>query len=182
MVCFHAKAGRSTSGFLYVTASQSARHRHGGWKTKRAQTLRAGGPAQEAEPMEGRRPDHRLAQNQAGSRECGSAELDVRRMRHAVVSSSSTPGLSAEQRRHSQMQMFDCRNFWRRPGVASRRAGEKIILEGRVAVNGRTVRELGGEGGRRAGPGDGGRRGGAGEAEALRGVEQAARLCVFAAG
>ena len=28
-------------------------------------------------------------------------------------------------------------------GVASRRAGERIILEGRVAVNGKTVRELG---------------------------------------
>ena len=30
-------------------------------------------------------------------------------------------------------------------GVASRRAGEKIILAGRVAVNGRTARELGGK-------------------------------------
>ena len=33
--------------------------------------------------------------------------------------------------------------FLSEAGVASRRAGEKIILEGRVAVNGRTVRELG---------------------------------------
>jgi 23S rRNA pseudouridine2605 synthase len=33
--------------------------------------------------------------------------------------------------------------FLAEAGVASRRAGEKIILEGRVAVNGRVVRELG---------------------------------------
>jgi 23S rRNA pseudouridine2605 synthase len=35
--------------------------------------------------------------------------------------------------------------FLAEAGVASRRAAEKIILEGRVAVNGRTVRELGGK-------------------------------------
>jgi len=34
--------------------------------------------------------------------------------------------------------------FLSEAGVASRRAGEKIILEGRVSVNGRTVTELGG--------------------------------------
>ncbi len=33
--------------------------------------------------------------------------------------------------------------FLAEAGVASRRAGEQIILEGRVAVNGRTIRELG---------------------------------------
>jgi 23S rRNA pseudouridine2605 synthase len=33
--------------------------------------------------------------------------------------------------------------FLAEAGVASRRAGEKIILEGRVAVNGKTARELG---------------------------------------
>jgi 23S rRNA pseudouridine2605 synthase len=35
--------------------------------------------------------------------------------------------------------------FLSEAGVASRRAGEKIILEGRVSVNGRTVTELGGK-------------------------------------
>ena len=35
--------------------------------------------------------------------------------------------------------------FLAEAGVASRRSGEKIILEGRVTVNGRTVRELGGK-------------------------------------
>ena len=38
---------------------------------------------------------------------------------------------------------FVCKNFWRKPGVASRRAAEQIILAGRVQVNGQPVRVLG---------------------------------------
>jgi 23S rRNA pseudouridine2605 synthase len=40
-------------------------------------------------------------------------------------------------------QMVRLQKFLADAGVASRRAGERIILEGRVAVNGKTVAELG---------------------------------------
>ncbi len=41
------------------------------------------------------------------------------------------------------MSLCDCKRFFRRGGVASRRASEKLILEGRVSVNGQVVVELG---------------------------------------
>jgi len=41
--------------------------------------------------------------------------------------------------------MVRLQKFLAEAGVASRRASERFILEGRVAVNGRTVRELGGK-------------------------------------
>jgi len=68
--------------------------------------------------------------------------------------------------------------FWRKPAWL-RRAGEAIILAGRVTVNGREARELGTKVDRMR-TGDGGRRPGAGEAEDVRGVEQAARLRLLA--
>ena len=80
---------------------------------------------------------------------------------------------------HSAFLSVRLQKFLAEAGVASRRASEKIILEGRVAVNGRTVRELGGK----VDPahdkvtvdGEPVRA----EAQALRGAEQAARvMCV----
>ena len=76
--------------------------------------------------------------------------------------------------------MVRLQKFLAEAGVASRRAGEQIILAGRVAVNGETVRELGAK----VDPGhdqvtvDG--QPVRAEAQALPGPEQAARAGLLA--
>ena len=88
--------------------------------------------------MERGRPHHRLAQDQrrglanaVGNAECG-------------INAQSLPFLySALPQLGFCTQMVRLQKFLADAGVASRRASEKIILAGRVAVNGETVCELG---------------------------------------
>ena len=87
--------------------------------------------------MEGGGPHHGFAQDQEGhlsqcgmrSAECGVAHA-ARRSLRAVA-------------KGFPMQMVRLQKFLAEAGVASRRAGEQMILAGRVEVNGKAVGELG---------------------------------------
>ena len=89
------------------------------------------------------RPHHRLAQDQEG-------RLSQMRNAECGVRNDAAAGRFGRLRRlipHSalrlRIQMVRLQKFLADAGVASRRAGEQIILAGRVAVNGETVPELG---------------------------------------
>ena len=81
--------------------------------------------------MEGRRPHHRFAQDETRrlilSRNAAVCLPEIRGNAFRV------PGLNVRLQK-----------FLSEAGVASRRAGEKLILAGRVSVNGKVVTELGG--------------------------------------
>ena len=66
-------------------------------------------------------------------------------MRNAeTVSEYMPPGFHAFRIPHfCRFHMVRLQKFLADAGVASRRAGEQFILDGRVAVNGQTVRQLG---------------------------------------
>lgn len=83
--------------------------------------------------MEGRRPDHRLAQDQRRGLTPSAAERSVTAF-HA--SSRAAAGLP-------QLMLVRLQKFLAEAGVASRRAAEQVILSGRVAVDGQTVQLLG---------------------------------------
>ena len=89
--------------------------------------------------MEGGRPRHRLAQDQAGRLikcEPRNARRGIRNITaRRRFGSPSVPGTSPLNVR--------LQKFLAEAGVASRRASEQIILAGRVSVNNRTVSELG---------------------------------------
>src|SRR6266404_7409944 len=95
---------------IYVTASQSARNRHRGWETQRAQTLRAGGLAQKTRPMEGRGTHHRPAEDQAGR-----VSHQPDRERRAPDGRARAGDPLAFAICNSQFPWFACRNFWRKP-------------------------------------------------------------------
>jgi len=91
--------------------------------------------------MEGGRPRHRPAQNQAGrliKRGIRNAEYGPRN----ITARGRSVSHSAHRTRHLKVRL---QKFLAEAGVASRRASEQIILAGRVSVNGRTVSELGGK-------------------------------------
>ena len=79
--------------------------------------------------MEGRRPHHWFAQDQG----------------RGLISGSRTLPWDSSRRGALVGPVVNVRlqKFLAEAGVASRRASEQIIQEGRVAVNGHTVRELG---------------------------------------
>src|SRR2546423_13686263 len=90
--------------------------------------------------MEAGRPRHRLAQNKSGRLiKIPNAERRVRDIEATFGAVRSFPTW------HSRFcsPMVRLQKFLADSGVASRRAGEQMILDGRIAVNGQVVQELG---------------------------------------
>ncbi len=105
--------------------------------------------------------------------ECGGAKV-----RQTDVPRFEVPQFASASALNVRLQ-----KFLAEAGVASRRASEQIILEGRVAVNGR---DGAASWARKVDPAQDqvtrGRQPVRHEAQTLRGVEQAARICLLAAG
>lgn len=95
--------------------------------------------------MESRRPDHRFAQDQRRGLTGNTAlKAEYRARSESLGRGRPAHGI------HSALGFTACDNlkerlqkFLAEAGVASRRASEQLIVDGRVAVNGQTVRELG---------------------------------------
>ena len=82
--------------------------------------------------MEARRPCHRSAENQGRSLNSLQADGAATRMDSQMNFPAACP--------HTMVRL---QKFLADAGVASRRAGEQLILAGKVAINGQTIQELG---------------------------------------
>src|SRR3954465_12080435 len=89
--------------------------------------------------MERRRPHHRSPQDQARSL----IQRGIRNAERGNLAVSVAGLFFRVPRSNFRVQMVRLQKFLADAGIASRRASEQFILEGRVEVNGQTVRQLG---------------------------------------